>query len=1008
VIVLTAALGVSAADELTPAPIASDATVRYDYDVVYVRAPRAKKVLWANTEPPTINPPAAELMLLRPDSTQEVLVGVEPHESIGDPFVSYDGKAVYFAKYHRVTPLRGQDMEAGSDIYRVDVATRKVTRLTHQERTPNRGAFDAQKHKLPAAVYNLGPCPLPGGRVVFTSDRNQYRGVQDLDTALQLFVMDDDGRNVEEIGQLNLGGAMHPVVLKDGRVMFSSAETQGIRTAEQWGIWVINPDGTNWDPLFSGFVGASTSIHFQAQLGGGDIVAEWYYPGATTQGFGTLLRFPLNAGNEYAGFGPGYTEDPRNLHRARTNDVKQRYVKFPFSPRGLSILTEFCTNDDVAPNDHSSDRGKVTHPSAAPDQHMLLVWSPPVAKGKRGSSHEFDSGIYLVKSGGPVRDPGEMLLVKNDEAYFEMWPRALVPYQRLYGVKEPKRLAPLANDGSLSKHLPAGSPFGLVGTSSLYKRESYPQGVVHKGSVTATSHKPGDVVRTYLEQGGIYKSDGTNNWNKQGADAGLYTNDDIWGIRVLALEPVTHKGQFHPQYGHASGGAVSHGAAERMRILGEFPVRKFDGAHQPVDPDGNPDTSFLAKIPANVAWTLQTLDHRGMVLNMAQTWHQVRPGEVRTNCGGCHAHSQQPTAFEQTAAANDSFTPFDLTIGKTPLFTTKRSDESKRKWDVTEKTGVRFAAGGVVNVEYHRDIKPILQRSCVACHSGKSSEPAGNLVLDDETPVKINFARAPVPGTYARLAADESARFGTPPIGGEWHNHSQASRYIRKMQSRRSLLVWKIFGERLDGFSNDDLPTETKAGDASTLAWHGKPLEASRKNIAIADIDFTGAVMPPPEAVAGTYRAADGTKIKVAPLSDEDRLTIVRWIDLGCPVDLDFDPNRPGDTRYGWLHDDQRPTLTVAEPKAGANQGLNRILIGMHDAGTGLDMQTFTVTADVPINGRPAGDNLAVAFGSTGHGVYELKLSAPFQQGQQTTLTVSIKDGQGNESRIVRTFSVLK
>ena len=31
----------------------------------------------------------------------------------------------------------------------------------------------------------------------------------------------------------------------------------------------------------------------------------------------------------------------------------------------------------------------------------------------------------------------------------------------------------------------------------------------------------------------------------------------------------------------------------------------------------------------DIAWTFQTLDKDGMVLNMAQTWHQLRPGEVR-------------------------------------------------------------------------------------------------------------------------------------------------------------------------------------------------------------------------------------------------------------------------------------------------------------------------------------------------------------------------------------------
>src|SRR4026209_1327174 len=40
-------------------------------------------------------------------------------------------------------------------------------------------------------------------------------------------------------------------------------------------------------------------------------------------------------------------------------------------------------------------------------------------------------------------------------------------------------------------------------------------------------------------------------------------------------------------------GFYSH-ARERLRILGELPLRKFDGGNQPSDPDGNPDTSFLA------------------------------------------------------------------------------------------------------------------------------------------------------------------------------------------------------------------------------------------------------------------------------------------------------------------------------------------------------------------------------------------------------------------------------
>ena len=149
----------------------------------------------------------------------------------------------------------------------------------------------------------------------------------------------------------------------------------------------------------------------------------------------------------------------------------------------------------------------------------------------------------------------------------------------------------------------------------------------------------------------------SGNWVNQGADAGLYTNDEIHAVRILAMEPTTDR-----RNGAKAGRLFYNHASERLRILGEIPVRKFDkDGKQPLDPDGNPDTSFLAKIPADSPFTFQTLDKDGMVLNMAQTWHQVRPGEVRNDCGGCHAHSQKPTDFNHTAAAKPDYAVFDLT-----------------------------------------------------------------------------------------------------------------------------------------------------------------------------------------------------------------------------------------------------------------------------------------------------------------------------------------------------------
>jgi hypothetical protein len=234
-----------------------------------------------------------------------------------------------------------------------------------------------------------------------------------------------------------------------------------------------------------------------------------------------------------------------------------------------------------------------------------------------------------------------------------------------------------------------------------------------------------------------------------------------------------------------------------------------------------------------------------------------------------------------------------------------------------------------------------------------------------------------------------------------------ALRYVRYFESRRSLLVWKIFGRRLDGFANEDFAHETVPGDPKSLVYKGKPFQPrSLEDKKLIDLAFTGSIMPPPEAVAGTYQGADGRKIRVAPLSDEDRLTMVRWIDLGCPIDLDFDPAHPEALRQGWLQDDNRPTLTVTYPSAGLNPALTRILVGMHDYDSGLDLGSFQVVADFALDGIPAGQNLASRFKPKTPGVWELQLAKPLTALPKATLNVSVKDKQGNTSRIERAFFV--
>src|SRR5262249_21171966 len=168
--------------------VSTDKTVKYDFDVVYVRARRdgdkIHKRYYTDIATPVTLEPGADLMLLKPDGKEEVLVK-GGDGAVTDPIVSFDGESVYYTLIHT---LKGagpwQPPLEGADIYKIHVPTRKIPRLTHQQFTPNTGAADwssdcrkneKDKTHLSYGVLNFGAYPLPGGRIVFTSNRNAFR-----------------------------------------------------------------------------------------------------------------------------------------------------------------------------------------------------------------------------------------------------------------------------------------------------------------------------------------------------------------------------------------------------------------------------------------------------------------------------------------------------------------------------------------------------------------------------------------------------------------------------------------------------------------------------------------------------------------------------------------------------------------------------------------------------------------------------------------------------------------
>lgn len=933
-----------------------------DYDIVYVRQPRYGDnvgTIWPEIFHPARAEPGADLMLLHPDGSEEVLVDCTVC-SVTDPFVSFDGGSVYYSLFHDLTQVNGQRNDLpllGADIFRLDLTTRETTQLTFGEFTPNTGAGnwdesnpldpDPEFNRLGYGILNLGPAPVAGGRIAFTSNRNGFTPPKTFTApTLQIYVMDEDGANVEPIAPMSINSALHPTPLKDGRLMFSSYESQGLRDRRLWGIWTIYPDGRRWEPLVSAFR-SPQAFHFMTQLTNEDLVVVDYY-NLNNNGFGALYRFPKDPPPGEPRFHSAFPDENPEIQQTVGGGFVYPF-RMSFTPRGMYSISPFThAGDEAAPEGDFGVRvGKFTHPSAATGGDLLVVWTPGPANDLNRPTPlpYYDGGLYLMADGAEIWDPAALVELKNDPAYNEAWPRAVVPYNAIYGVEEPVELPWLPNDGTAHPELPPATPYGLVGSSSFYHRESFP------GHVT-----PWNNTFDGLDAFNTGENGQSSNWSYQGADAGKYADSEIWAVRIVALEPNTHR-----SYGPNNGRHYENHANERHRILGEIPLRKFDGQGNPIlDPQGNPDTSFLAKIPADTPFTFQTIDQNGMLLNMAQTWHQVRPGEVRTDCGGCHAHSQAPLAFEDTAAALPSYPLWDLTE-ETPLVGS----------DGEEEPTIDIVASKVVDVEFYRDIRPLLESHCVSCHSG--ADPAGNLAFDDQA------LYDGLPGDYKRLAADEDADWGHPPVinNGTWRQ-TNASRYLRKFQSRRSLLIWKLFGGRHDGWTNADHPTETVPGDPGTLPGGADPNDA--------DLDYTGDPMPPPGSPQLT--------------ADQKRL-FVRWIDLGAPINIGEESGNGG---FGWFLDDLRPTLTVHSPERGFNLDPQAIRFGAADANSGLDLATLSVTADFPVEGRPAGSELADLVIVEAPGVFLLPLSEPVVAAVDAHVYVEIADQQGNISRVDRRF----
>ncbi|MCC8155201.1 MAG: SUMF1/EgtB/PvdO family nonheme iron enzyme [Tannerellaceae bacterium] len=110
------------------------------------------------------------------------------------------------------------------------------------------------------------------------------------------------------------------------------------------------------------------------------------------------------------------------------------------------------------------------------------------------------------------------------------------------------------------------------------------------------------------------------------------------------------------------------------RLLGTVPVEE--------------DGSVIFKIPANTPISIQPLDENGAAVQWMRSWFTGMPGEV-VSCIGCHEDQNQIPIPKRVIASQKA--PVALTMPE----------------------------GGVRSFTFDLEVQPVLDRACVACHTGE-------------------------------------------------------------------------------------------------------------------------------------------------------------------------------------------------------------------------------------------------------------------------------------------------
>ena len=362
------------------------------------------------------------------------------------------------------------------------------------------------------------------------------------------------------------------------------------------------------------------------------------------------------------------------------------------------------------------------------------------------------------------------------------------------------------------------------------------------------------------------------NWGEQGADAGLYENSDIWGIRILILEPVSdvvsQEARATSPWAATPRSASASSANSRAQVRRERTARAAARSRR----------QSRHQLPGQGARRrrLDVPDARQQ-RHGAQHGPDLAPGAARRGPQQLRRLPRpQPAADAVREDRRRQAGLQGLGPDRQPAAVHHEGERSLRPASGTRTTAPasRFAKG-VKDVEFHRDIKPILERSCVACHSVKHDKPAGRLALDDDRP-------------------DHQARPGA--VGGKRAGAARAAAHLRPPGAVFLGVPVAAQPADLDGAtasaSTASTTTTFPVRRSTTRTRRTCSTGATTASAACTTSITPAAPCRRPKRSPARTRARTASSSRSRRSSDEDKLTLARWIDIGCPIDRDYDPQR--------------------------------------------------------------------------------------------------------------------